>query len=84
MPLETTDFSPIMQRARDSGAEALFAFLPSGPTTLGFVKSFKDNGLKEKGIQFLSPGDLTQESDLPALGAAVSGVAHHVPLCAVA
>ncbi len=74
MPLKTADFSPIMQRIRDSGAEAVFAFLPSGPTTLGFLKSFEDNGLKSKGIQFLATGDLTQEPDLPALGQQVKGV----------
>ena len=44
MPLSTNDFSPIMQRVKDSGAEAVFAFLPSGPTTLGFVKSYNENG----------------------------------------
>jgi branched-chain amino acid transport system substrate-binding protein len=74
MPLKTTDFSPIMQRLRDSGAQAVFAFLPSGPTTFGFVKSFNENGLKEKGIQLISPGDLTQEADLPALGKSVLGM----------
>jgi branched-chain amino acid transport system substrate-binding protein len=74
MPLKTADFSPIMQRLRDSGAQAVFAFLPSGPTTLGFVKSFNENGLKEKGIQLIAPGDLTQESDLPALGQSVLGM----------
>lgn len=74
MPLKTTDFNPIMQRLRDSGAEAVFAFLPAGPTTLGFVKAFNENGLREKGIQFLAPGDLTQESDLPALGQAALGI----------
>ncbi|TIW21924.1 MAG: ABC transporter substrate-binding protein [Mesorhizobium sp.] len=74
MPLSTTDFSPIMQRVKDSGAEAVFAFLPSGPTTLGFLKSYNENGLKQAGIQFLAPGDLTQESDLPALGDAALGV----------
>ena len=68
MPLNTNDFSPIMQRVRDSGADAVFAFLPSGPTTLGFVKAYNDTGLKQAGIKFLAPGDLTQESDLPALG----------------
>ena len=36
MPLSTNDFSPIMQRIKDSGAQGLFAFLPSGPPTLGF------------------------------------------------
>lgn len=74
IPLKTTDFSPIMQRVRDSGAQAVFAFLPSGPTTVGFVKSFNDNGLKEKGIQLIATGDLTEESDLPALGASVKGM----------
>ncbi|PDT83798.1 ABC transporter substrate-binding protein [Sinorhizobium sp. BJ1] len=74
MPLATNDFSPIMQRIKDSGAEGVFAFLPSGPTTLGFVKAFNENGLKEAGIKFFAPGDLTQESDLPALGEAALGI----------
>ncbi|KQZ82917.1 amino acid-binding protein [Mesorhizobium sp. Root157] len=74
MPLSTNDFSPIMQRVKDSGADAVFAFLPSGPTTLGFVKSYNDNGLKGAGIQLLAPGDLTQESDLPALGDSALGM----------
>ncbi|MDX0131674.1 ABC transporter substrate-binding protein [Sinorhizobium meliloti] len=73
MPLSTNDFSPIMQRIKDSGAEGVFAFLPSGPTTLGFVKAFNENGLNG-GIKFFAPGDLTQESDLPALGDAALGL----------
>ena len=74
MPLSTNDFSPIMQRIKDSGAEGVFAFLPSGPTTLGFVKAYNENGLKAAGIRFFAPGDLTQESDLPALGDAALGI----------
>jgi branched-chain amino acid transport system substrate-binding protein len=74
MPLNTNDFSPIMQRVRDSGAEAVFAFLPSGPTTLGFVKAYNETGLKQAGIKFFAPGDLTQESDLPALGEGALGL----------
>ncbi|WP_454849214.1 ABC transporter substrate-binding protein [Rhizobium binxianense] len=74
MPLATNDFSPIMQRIKDSGAQAVFAFLPSGPTTLGFVKAYNENGLKAAGIKFFAPGDLTQESDLPALGDAALGI----------
>ncbi len=74
MPLTTNDFSPIMQRIKDSGAQAVFAFLPSGPTTLGFVKAYNDNGLKAAGVKFFAPGDLTQESDLPALGDAALGI----------
>jgi branched-chain amino acid transport system substrate-binding protein len=74
MPLSTNDFSPIMQRIKDSGAQGVFAFLPSGPTTLGFVKAYNENGLKASGIKFFAPGDLTQESDLPALGDAALGI----------
>jgi branched-chain amino acid transport system substrate-binding protein len=74
MPLNTNDFSPIMQRVRDSGAEAVFAFLPSGPTTLGFVKAYNETGLKQAGVKFFAPGDLTQESDLPALGDGAQGL----------
>ena len=74
MPLNTTEFSPIMQRVRDAGAQGVFAFLPSGPPTLGFVKSFSDTGLKQAGVKLLATGDLTQESDLPALGEAASGM----------
>jgi len=74
MPLSTNDFSPIMQRVKDSGAEAVFAFLPSGPTTLGFVKAYNENGVKDAGITLLAPGDLTQESDLPALGESALGL----------
>lgn len=74
IPLTTTEFSPIMQRVRDSGANGLFAFLPSGPPTLSFVKAYNDTGLRQAGIRFFAPGDLTQESDLPALGDAAAGL----------
>ncbi|ADO44218.1 amino acid ABC transporter, periplasmic amino-acid binding protein (plasmid) [Ketogulonicigenium vulgare Y25] len=74
MPMSTVDFSPIMQRIRDSGAEAVFAFLPAGPQTFGFMTAFVENGLKADGVQLLAPGDLTQESDLPVLGPNAAGM----------
>ncbi|CAO3427468.1 ABC transporter substrate-binding protein [Azospirillum doebereinerae] len=74
MPLKSNDFAPFMQRIKDSGAEAIYAFLPAGPTTLAFAKAFADNGLKDKGIKFFGPGDITQEPDLPALGDAALGI----------
>lgn len=74
MPMTTNDFSPIMQRIKDSGAEAVFAFLPAGPATLGFMQSYVENGLKDAGVALLAPGDLTQEPDLAALGDNALGV----------
>lgn len=74
MPLSTTDFSPIMQRIKDSGADGLFAFLPSGPPTFGFVKANNENGMKDAGVKFYATGDVMQEPDLPALGDAALGL----------
>lgn len=67
MPLSTTDFDPIMQRIKASGADMIFTFLPS-PATLGFVKAYIDNGLKAGGVKLLSTGDLVPEPDLPNIG----------------
>lgn len=74
MPLSTTDFGPIMQRIKDSGADTIFTFLPSGPPTLAFVKAYIDNGLKADGVELLSTGDVVTEPDLPAIGEAGLGI----------
>jgi branched-chain amino acid transport system substrate-binding protein len=74
MPLSSTDFGPIMQRIKDSGADMIFAFLPSGPPTLAFVKAYIDNGLKAQGVKFLSTGDLVTEPDLPNIGDSGIGI----------
>jgi len=74
IPLNTTDFSPIMQRIKDSGADTVFTFLPSGPPTLGFVKAYVDNGLKDAGIRLMSTGDVVPEPDLAAIGDAGLGI----------
>jgi branched-chain amino acid transport system substrate-binding protein len=68
MPLSTTDFGPIMQRIKDSGADMIFTFLPAGPPTLGFVKAYIDNGLKAAGVKLISTGDVVTEPDLPNIG----------------
>ena len=74
MPLKSTDFAPFMQRIKDAAPEAIYAFLPAGPTTMAFARAFSDTGLKAAGIRFFGPGDITQEPDLPALGEAAVGI----------
>lgn len=74
MPLSTTDFGPIMQRIKDSGADMIFTFLPAGPPTLGFVKAYIDNGLKAGGVKLLSTGDVVTEPDLPNIGDSGLGI----------
>ncbi len=74
MPLNTTDFSPIMQRIKASGADTIFTFLPAGPPAYGFFKSYIDNGLKAGGVKLMSTGDVVTEIDLPNIGDAGIGV----------
>lgn len=81
MPLQTTDFAPFMQRIKDQAPDALFAFLPAGPSTYGFVKAYKENGLAEAGIRFLGTGE-TDETTLEALGDAAVGINTSYPYSA--
>ncbi|WP_346914644.1 ABC transporter substrate-binding protein [uncultured Roseibium sp.] len=73
MPLATTDFTPFIQRIRDEAPDALFAFLPGGPPTFGFTKTYNENGLAEAGIKFLGTAE-TEEVNLQALGDAAIGL----------
>ncbi len=68
IPMNATDFSPIMQRIKASGADTIFTFLPSGPPTIGFINAWVDNGLKAAGVKLMSTGDVVTEIDLPAIG----------------
>jgi branched-chain amino acid transport system substrate-binding protein len=74
MPVATADFAPIMQRIKDAKVDAVFAFLPSGPPTLGFVKAFIDTGLKATGVSLITTGDVTPEPDLQVLGEGAQGI----------
>ncbi len=73
MPLSTTDFTPFMQRVRDIEPDALYTFLPGGPPTFGFTKTYNENGLAEAGIRFLGTAE-TEEVNLQGLGDAAIGL----------
>lgn len=67
MPLTTNDFAPFMQRIHNSGADAVFAFMPAGPATFAFTKAYNQNGLRDAGIAFYGTGE-TDETTIDALG----------------
>lgn len=73
MPLSTTDFTPFIQRVRDASPDAVFTFLPGGPPTFTYTKTFNENGLAEEGITFLGTAE-TEEVNLQALGDAALGL----------
>jgi branched-chain amino acid transport system substrate-binding protein len=67
MPLSTTDFTPFIQRVKDQAPDAVFTFLPGGPPTFTYTKTYNENGLKEAGITFLGTAE-TEETNLQGLG----------------
>ena len=70
---ERTDFTPFIQSIREQSPDALFTFLPGGPPTFGFTKTYNENGLAEAGIKFLGTAE-TEEVNLQALGDAAIGL----------
>lgn len=73
VPLQTNDFTPFVQRAANSGAEAIFAFMPAGPLAFNFVRAYHDNGLAKQGIRLLATTE-TDESTIDQLGDAAAGI----------
>jgi branched-chain amino acid transport system substrate-binding protein len=73
VPLGTTDFSSYLQRVRDASPQCTFMFMPVGPMSAGFIKSYSERGLTKAGIQLVT-GAETQEFDLPAIGDSALGV----------
>lgn len=73
MPLNTVDYSPFVQSILDRKPEAVFCFVPAGPNSIGFYKSFANLGGFKQGIKMLGTGNL-DEADLPAIGDSALGV----------
>jgi branched-chain amino acid transport system substrate-binding protein len=71
-PLQSIDFAPYLQKARDSAPDAVFVFVPSGQGD-AFAKQFAELGLDKAGIRLIGTGDLTDDDLLPKMGDAVLG-----------
>ena len=73
IPLQTTDFGPFMQRIRDTKPEAVYVFMPVGPPSVSFVKTFASYGMAKDGVKLLGTGE-TDELDLAAIGEQAIGM----------
>jgi branched-chain amino acid transport system substrate-binding protein len=73
VPLRSPDFAPVLQKAADAKADALFVFVPSG-TGAQFVKQFIERGLDKSGMKLIATGDVTDDDQLNGMGDAVVGV----------
>jgi len=74
VPLKNPEFSPFIQRIKDTKPDAVFVFLPAGEEGVAFMKAFEERGLAKEGIKIVATGDLTDDRVLPAMGDATLGV----------
>ena len=72
VPLSSADFSPFLERAKQSSPDAIFAFLPAGQVM--FMNQFIERGFGRAGIKIIGPGDITDDDLLPAMRDQVIGV----------
>jgi branched-chain amino acid transport system substrate-binding protein len=73
VPMRAPDFAPVLQKAADTKADALFVFVPSGAGAQ-FVKQFIERGLDKSGMKLIATGDVTDDDLLNGMGDAVIGV----------
>ncbi len=73
-PVKNPDFSPFLQKVKDTKPDAVFLFVPAGEQGVAFLKGYKERGLAKDGIKLISTGDLTDEDVLDAMGDAAVGV----------
>jgi branched-chain amino acid transport system substrate-binding protein len=74
MPINTVDYLPFVQRIKDAKPEAVFVFIPGGPAATAFMKAARDLNLTQDGVKIIGPGDITDDTELPNMGDAASGV----------
>ena len=67
VPLNTTDFSAYLLRAKDAKPDALFAFVGGGPSSINIVKQFGSTGLKGT-MKLIGTADLISEELMAAEG----------------
>lgn len=74
MPVATVDFSPFVQRAKDSGAQSLFIFVPAGPQPASLMKRLADSGFDAKKTRIFASGELTDDSALKSVDDSAVGI----------
>jgi branched-chain amino acid transport system substrate-binding protein len=72
IPLQSPDFAPALQRARDAAPQAIFLFVPSVQAGT-LARQFVERGMNKSGIKLIGPGDITDDDLLPKIGDAMLG-----------
>ncbi len=74
VPMANPDFSAFVQRAKDSGADGIFIFVPGGSQPAALAKALVERGMDPSKIKIMGQGEFTDESALKAMGDAALGI----------
>jgi len=74
MPMASPDFSAFVQRAKDSGADGIFVFIPGGSQPAALAKALVERGMDPSKITLLGHGELADESAVRAMGDTAIGI----------
>ncbi len=67
VPVQSPDFAPSLQRARDANPDGIFVFMP-GNFAGTFARQYAERGLNASGIKLMGTLDLTDDDLLNAMG----------------
>jgi branched-chain amino acid transport system substrate-binding protein len=74
IPLANPDFSAYVQRAKDSGADSVFVFVPGGSQPAALAKALVERGMDPSKMKIMGQGELADESALKAMGSRAVGI----------
>jgi branched-chain amino acid transport system substrate-binding protein len=73
VPVQSPDFAPSMQRARDANPDGIFVFIP-GNFAGTFARQYAERGMNTSGIKLMGTLDLTDDDLLNAMGDPAIGI----------
>jgi branched-chain amino acid transport system substrate-binding protein len=73
-PAQVPDFTPFMQRVKDARPDCFYVFVPAGNHAAAVFKTYADLGMRQAGVRLIGPGDITQDTQLQALGDVAVGI----------
>jgi branched-chain amino acid transport system substrate-binding protein len=72
-PVQSPDFAPYLQRARDANPDGIFVFIP-GNFAGTFARQYVERGMDRSGIKLMGTGDMTDDDLLNPMGDAALGI----------
>jgi branched-chain amino acid transport system substrate-binding protein len=73
-PTTNPDFTPFIQRIKDAKPDVAFIWPPAGEQATTLLKTVRDLGLRQAGINIISTQDLVPDEELPNMGDVALGL----------